>query len=224
MNSLYILLAAVIGYFLGAIPFGAIYVKLFKGDDLTKVGSGRTGGTNAMRAAGWKVGVLTGFSDVVKGIVAVLIVRWFIGSLTTPEQLPLLEVTTGFFTVVGHNWSIFLGGSGGAGTGPNVGWAAAVWSPIFFIGFGVMVSMIYFIGYASVASMTMSLIIPVVFGVLYWLGYINSMVYVWGSLATSLLVAFALRSNFQRLARGEERLVGRRAKKQDQQNISAQMH
>ena len=52
MQIIYFLLAALIGYLCGSIPFGYIYVRLFKGEDLTKLGSGRTGGTNSFRAAG----------------------------------------------------------------------------------------------------------------------------------------------------------------------------
>mgnify|MGYP002682591950 CR=1 FL=1 len=71
MQILYFLLAGLIGYLCGSVPFGYIYVRLFKGEDLTKIGSGRTGGTNSFRAAGLGVGVLTSFSDVLKGAAAV---------------------------------------------------------------------------------------------------------------------------------------------------------
>ncbi|HRN68773.1 MAG TPA: glycerol-3-phosphate acyltransferase, partial [Promineifilum sp.] len=52
MQILYFVLAGLIGYLCGAIPFGYIYVRLIKGEDLRKIGSGRTGGTNSLRAAG----------------------------------------------------------------------------------------------------------------------------------------------------------------------------
>ena len=79
MQILYFLLAALIGYLCGSVPFGYLYVRLFKGEDLTKIGSGRTGGTNSFRAAGQGVGVLTSFSDVLKGAAAVWLTRWLSG-------------------------------------------------------------------------------------------------------------------------------------------------
>ena len=214
MTILTIILAVLIGYLWGAIPFGKIYVKQFTGQDVTKIGSGRTGGTNSMRAAGWKVGVLTGLSDVFKGLMAVFTTRWLLGGLVGPEILPWVEISAGVFSVVGHNWSVFLNWGGGAGTGPNVGWSTAIWWPMFPLGFGVMLLMILFLGYASVASMTMALIIPVAFIVLYAAGVISgTTAYNVGGILTSLIVGYALRGNFQRLAHGEERLVGLRAKR-----------
>ncbi|MFQ5436450.1 MAG: glycerol-3-phosphate acyltransferase, partial [Anaerolineae bacterium] len=60
MNVVYFLIAGVIGYLAGAVPFGYLYVRAKKGINLTEFGSGRTGGTNSLRAAGVSVGVLTG--------------------------------------------------------------------------------------------------------------------------------------------------------------------
>ena len=59
MDYLFLALAILIGYIMGAIPFGFLFVKLTKGIDLRDVGSGRTGGTNSFRAAGFGVGFFT---------------------------------------------------------------------------------------------------------------------------------------------------------------------
>ena len=59
VNIVYLIIAGFIGYLFGSIPFGYIYVKAKTGQILTEVGSGRTGGTNSLRAAGKGVGVLT---------------------------------------------------------------------------------------------------------------------------------------------------------------------
>ena len=124
MQLLYFLLAALIGYLLGSIAFGYIYVRLFKGEDLTKVGSGRTGGTNSFRAAGLWVGVLTSLSDVFKGAMAVLLTTWLLGDALGPALLPWAQALAGVMSVVGHNWSVFLKFAGGAGTDNRV----AIWS------------------------------------------------------------------------------------------------
>ena len=228
MIVVYMLLGAIIGYFCGAIPFGFIYVKLATGQDVRDVGSGRVGGTNSMRAAGWKIGFLTAMSDVFKGALAIWIVNWLLrdfGRFLTAEQMPLVHIATGALVVIGHNWSVFMGFKGGAGTGPNIGWAAVIWFPMFPIGFAVMLSLIYFLGIASVASMTMALVIPVGFGILYYTNHpaLEPMtpIYMIGGLITAAIVAYALRGNFQRLVRGEERIVGLRAqlrKRREQQS------
>ena len=119
MQNLYLLLAGLIGYFCGAIPFGYLFVKWTKGINILEVGSGRTGGTNSYRAAGLWTGVFTALADVFKGFMAVWLTRTLLGAELGPQWLPWASVVAGVMSVVGHNWSIFLGWRGGAGTGPE---------------------------------------------------------------------------------------------------------
>ncbi len=216
MQILYFVLAGAIGYLCGSIPFGYIYVRLFKGEDLRTIGSGRTGGTNSFRAAGLGVGVLTSLSDVLKGAAAVWLSTWLLGSAIGPQALPWLQATAGVLSVVGHNWSIFLKFGGGAGTGPNVGWSAAIWPWIFPIAFLVMGGMLYFVGMASVASLSMAAVTIIVFTVRYLMGIDATLAYVAGSVVAGLVVTWALRPNIRRVLNGTERLVGRRAKRREQ--------
>src|SRR5215207_10964902 len=74
MIWLIVLLGAVLGYLLGSIPVGLWVCRLY-GVDIRTVGSGRTGGTNAWRAAGLKAAIPTVIGDAIKGAVAVWIVR-----------------------------------------------------------------------------------------------------------------------------------------------------
>lgn len=213
MNIIYLIIGALIGYLFGAIPFGWIFVKLTRGVDLRTVKSGRTGGTNAMRAAGPVVGALTAIGDVLKGAAAIWLARAIFGPLLPSEWLPWAEIVVGLFTIVGHNWSIFLGWGGGAGTGPNVGWAAAVWWPIAPIAAAVVVGVILITGMASVASLSMGVVIPLTFAILYITGVIATPAYIVGGLLTLLVVTWALRPNIRRLMRGEERVVGPAARR-----------
>lgn len=221
-EAIYLLFGAIIGYIFGAIPFGWIFVRLTKRVDLRDVQSGRTGGTNAMRAAGPVVGGLTAVGDVLKGAAAIWIARALFGGVLSEAWLPWAEITVGVMTILGHNWSVFLGWQGGAGTGPNVGWSTAVWWPIFPIAMVVVLGGLYFTGMASVASLAMGLMIPVAFAVLYLTGVLASPAYIVGGILTLLIVTWALRPNIRRIMAGEERMVGpaarRRAKRDRQDN------
>lgn len=214
MQVLYIILAGLVGYLCGSIPFGYIYVRLIKGEDLRTIGSGRTGGTNSLRAAGLGVGVLTSLSDVLKGFAAVWLTTRLFGNALGPSLLPWLQATAGVMAVVGHNWSIFLKFGGGAGTGPNVGWSAAIWPWIFPIAFLVMGGMLYFVGMASIASLSMAAVTILTFGLRYFMGVDSTAAYLVGSIAAGLVITWALRPNIKRVMNGTERVVGRRAKKQ----------
>lgn len=212
----FFVLAAFIGYICGAIPFGFIYVYWRKGVDLRNVGSGRTGGTNSLRAAGLKVGIVTAISDALKGFAAVWLARFFLEAGVGEALMPWITITAGAFAVIGHNWSVFLKWRGGAGTGPNVGWAMAVWPPMFPVAALVMILMMVGVGIASVASLTMGAVIPVAFIVLYLAevpGYSETVAYIVGGFVTLGIVAWALRPNIKRLLEGNERVVGPRAKR-----------
>jgi glycerol-3-phosphate acyltransferase PlsY len=106
---------ALAGYLLGSIPSGYIVVKAFTGQDVRKIGSGRTGGTNVLRApgAGRMAFILTILGDSSKGALGVLAGRLIAGDIG--------QLVAGFFALVGNNWSLYLRGQGGAGVMTAVG-------------------------------------------------------------------------------------------------------
>lgn len=215
-DILYLVLSATIGYLFGAIPVGFLLVKAVKGIDLREFGSGRTGGTNAFRAGGVAIGVLTSVLDVVKAACGVWLVRALFADSIPAAWLPWAEVSSGVMSVIGHNWSIFLGFKGGAGTGPNVGWAGAIWFPVVPIAIVVVLGVLIFIGIASLASLAMSAVIPIFFAVLYLAGvepYDTTLAYIVGGVIAAAIIAWSLRPNIRRLVRGEERIVGPRARR-----------
>lgn len=215
MDWLYMLLAILAGYIMGAIPFGFLFVQVTKGVDLRDVGSGRTGATNSLRAAGPAVFILTFLMDVFKGFAAVWLARWITGGRVPAEWLPWAAALAGTASVIGHNWSIFLKFGGGAGTGPNVGWATAIWWPMFFITFAFGGPTLYFTGMASVASLAVAVVIPIVFGIRTFAGIDPTPAYFVGGLLTTAIITFALRPNIKRVLAGEERVVGPAAKRRE---------
>jgi len=218
--AVFLFLSALIGYLFGAIPVGFLLVKATKNVDLREFGSGRTGGTNSFRAAGLPVGILTSVLDVLKAACAVWAVQWLFGEALPPNWLPWAEASAGVMSVVGHNWSVFLGWHGGAGTGPNVGWAGAIWFPIVPIALVVVLGALIGLGIASLASLAMSAVIPIAFAVLYIAGvepYDSTLAYIIGGIISAAIIAWALRPNIERLLRGEERKVGPRARSRQRQ-------
>jgi len=204
------LLTALFGYLVGAIPFGYLVVKLFKGIDIRRVGSGRTGGTNAIRAAGPIAGLLTGAGDIAKGTLAVWGAGW-LGTQLNLSSPAAAQVLAGLMAVVGHNYSVFLSWKGGAGTGPNVGVAAGFWFPALFILLPLVPILLVATGYASVTSLTIAGLVPILFAMRALVAKAPWEYAVYGILAGTLVV-WALRPNIARLKAGTERLVGPRAK------------
>lgn len=207
-----------LSYVIGSIPFGLLVVKLSVGKDVREVESGRTGGTNAMRAAGFWAGLLTAILDILKAASTVWIVRAF----QFPFEIGVwLEVLAPIAAILGHNYSIFLPERkdgkfrlrGGAGGAASVGGALGLWAPSILIVFPVGFIIFFAVGIASVTTMSVALIAMVIFIIRAALGLSPWQYIMFGVLAEILLV-WALRPNIKRLLAGEERLHGWRVKKQ----------
>ena len=224
-NSVYIVLSALIGYLFGAIPVGFILVKATKGIDIREFGSGRSGGTNSFRAGGVVVGVLTSVLDVLKAACGVWLVLALFADQLPMDWLPWAEITSGIMSVIGHNWSVFLGWKGGAGTGPNVGWAGAVWPPIVPMAIVVILGVLLTIGIASIASLAMSATILIAFVILYLAGvepYDSTLAYIVGGIVSAAVITWSLRPNIKRLFEGKERIVGPRARRRKKRDSEIQ--
>lgn len=211
------------GYILGSIPSGYLLVRLRVGKDVREQHSGRTGGTNVMRSAGMLAGLLTAIADVGKAALAVWIARQVF------PELAWLHILAGAAAVIGHNYSLFMlrrengqiVSSGGAGGAPTVGAAIGLWAPAGLIIIPVGALVFYFVGYASVATMTIGIAALVIFA---WraLGGVSPWAYAVFGVVAETLILWSLRPNIRRLLRGEERVVGRRAKKRKSPEIQTE--
>ena len=210
-------------YLIGSIPFGLIFVKLSTGKDIRHVESGRTGGTNAMRAAGFWIGLSTAFMDLIKGAAAVWLAR------ILPGETVWMEILAPLATILGHNYSIFLperktNGKlhlrGGAGGAPCVGGTMGLWAPGILIILPVAGLLLYFVGYASITTLSVAVVSTLVFIFTWWMG-ITPWQYILYGLIGGILLALSLRPNIQRLIQGNERIVGLRAKKKEKDYSSS---
>jgi glycerol-3-phosphate acyltransferase PlsY len=109
------LLAILIAYLLGAIPFGYLLTKFTTGKDVRSEGSGNIGATNVLRAAGRGAAMATLVLDMAKGFAAV----WIAGMLT--DQSPGWMADAALAVMVGHAFPIFLGFKGGKAVATFVG-------------------------------------------------------------------------------------------------------
>jgi len=193
-------IAIVVAYLCGSIPVGYLVARLY-GIDITASGSGRTGGTNVLRAAGSKAAGLTVLGDVFKGLIPIFFIQ-----IAFPPLTVALAMTA---AVLGHNYSIFLKFRGGVGAGTAIGTVGGVSVPA-----GLLAAVCGLIGlaltrYASVLSTSIavsSVIILAIFAAL----RITPYAYVLGAVLNMLVMFYALRENFARIRAGTERKVGQK--------------
>ena len=219
MQNLLIIGILILAYFVGSIPWGYILVKIFKGEDVRKIESGRTGGTNAMRASGFSMGLITSLLDILKSACMVWIAKYLF-----PDSY-WIHVLSALAAVIGHNYSIYLirrdqNGKitvgGGAGGAPAVGGIVGLWWPSAFILIPAGYFILMVIGYASLATMSL----PLIGSLILLIRFINigtPWQYIVFGLLAEILIVWALRPNIKRLMNGTERIVGFRAKSKSQE-------
>ena len=111
IDSILLILA---GYLWGSISPSFVAARILKGIDLRQYGTGQVGGSNAGRQLGRRWLLIIGFADFLKGLIATALARaWGFDLLTV--------VFVALATVLGHNWSLFLGFSGGRGLATTMG-------------------------------------------------------------------------------------------------------
>lgn len=198
-----------LAYLLGSIPVGLLIVKLKTGKDVRDVESGRTGGTNVLRAAGFWAGFITAMLDILKGAVAVWLAAWL-----TPNHW--VHVVAPLTAIIGHNYSIFLPVrdekgkfirlGGGAGGATSVGGAIGLWpgSILIILPLGMLV--FFSIGIASVTTMAVAFFAIIVFAVRASQGLMPWVDVLYG-VGAEILLIWALRPNIKKLFEGNERVV-----------------
>jgi acyl phosphate:glycerol-3-phosphate acyltransferase len=136
-----------VAYLAGSIPVGIVIARLSGGPDPRTIGSGRTGGTNALRALGRKwAGVVVG-GDLLKGALPVLLAR------IVTDGDPLTEVLCGGAAVAGAIWSIFAGFRSGRGVGTGVGTMLVIQPIAVLLATPVFVLVILLTRYVSLGSL-----------------------------------------------------------------------
>jgi glycerol-3-phosphate acyltransferase PlsY len=175
-----------------------------------------------MRAAGFWAGLATAILDLLKSATSVWLVR-YLASHGFVSPSPWLEAVAPIAAILGHNYSIFLSEKdasgrlrlrGGAGGAPTAGGAFGLWPPSLLFIVPVAVLLLFGIGYASVATLSIGLVTLFVFAYRAWAGSSPWQFILYGVFA-EILLAWALRPNIQRLINGTERLVGLRARKKN---------
>ena len=190
----------VAAYFIGGIPWSIIVARVTGRTDPRTIGSGRTGGANAMRAMGPQLALLSGILDLLKGAAAVLLARW-LGAGTG------VEVLCAMAAIVGHSRSPFLGLGGGRGVAPAFGALLAFAPLIAAVIVPLFVIVIAITRYSSLGSLTASATAGVlVAGATYALGW-DPWLYVYAVGGTALVWYFH-KDNIQRLRAGTERKIG----------------
>jgi glycerol-3-phosphate acyltransferase PlsY len=195
-----VVLAALVAYLLGAIPFGYA-ISRAKGIDIRQKGSGNIGATNVFRCVGKPWGILTFVCDFLKGFLPVLLFPLLARRFGSTLDSGILSVTCAFFAVAGHNWPVYLGFKGGKGVATSAGVLLGIAWQAVLIGLAVWGVVFLLSRYVSVASIVTAIVIVAVSWPLYVKGGLLIPI---ALTALSVVIVWRHKSNIQRLLKGTE--------------------
>jgi acyl phosphate:glycerol-3-phosphate acyltransferase len=186
-------------YLAGSIPMGVLVARAAGGPDPRTVGSGRTGGTNALRALGRKWALVVVIGDLLKGALPVVVARIVTGGD------PFAEVACGVAAVAGAIWSVFVGFRSGRGVGTGVGTMLVIQPIALLLATPVFVGVILLTRYVSLGSLigsaamlpAMVIVSLVIIGV--------PLPYIAYAAIGAVLIWIAHADNIDRLVHGTER-------------------
>jgi len=197
----------ILGYLIGAIPFGVIIGRLTRGIDVRDYGSGSMGMTNVLRTVGAGAGVLVFLADLTKGAAAVAFAWLIFASL--PAMVAWGQVAGGAAAVIGHSWPVYIGFRGGRGVTTGFGALLMIAWPVGLICFAIFLIVVALSRYVSLGSMLAGLsmlVVMIPFVVL----DVEPFAYLVYGLIVAPLIIFRHRGNIQRLLSGTERKIGQK--------------
>ena len=220
MNSVILIVFA--SYVLGSIPFGYILVRIFRGEDVRRTGSGNIGATNVARKSP-VLGVVTLLLDALKGVAAVALAMALspaaIGcadylhrhlNLHQERLATLYGALAAFFAIVGHLFPLWLKFRGGKGVATALGSFALLAPKAVLVAAVIFLLVVLIFRYVSLGSIIAVAIFPVLAWIFHEHG--NSAGALVFMALSSLLIIARHHANIRRLIAGTENRLGSKRK------------
>ena len=207
-----IFISAVISYLLGSCNSSIITVKLLKGEDIRKFGSGNAGLTNTLRCFGKLPALFTLIGDLLKGVIAVFICKFIFtlldAGICLDGDIRYIGYIAGLFAVIGHIFPVYYGFKGGKGVLVGVSVFLVIDPAVFGILIFIFAVTLILTHYVSVSSITASVCCPIVtFLMRYFIEGISieiSIIHTLLTLPICILIICMHKSNISRLKNGTE--------------------
>jgi len=146
------IIAALVSYIFGSIPFGYLFTKILLKKDIRNVGSGNIGATNVLRTGNKSLGYLTLFLDIAKAVVPVIFIK-----LNYPD----LVYISGLCAFLGHLFPVWLKFKGGKGVATFVGILISI-NIYYAVVFGIIWILTFLMTkYSSLSSLFATISIPI---------------------------------------------------------------
>ncbi|MGM0602781.1 MAG: glycerol-3-phosphate 1-O-acyltransferase PlsY [Bacillota bacterium] len=190
-----LVISLLFSYLIGSIPSGFLLTKFVMKKDVRQYGSGNIGATNVARVMGLKSGILVAIFDILKGYIALMVGQYILGT-SSPELYILLVAAA---SIAGHDWSVFLGFSGGKGVATTFGVILRLYPVAFLIYAVIWLLIVFKTRYVSLGSILGSVSLPFT---VFFTGF--SRINIYFAVLLSLFIMYTHRANIKRLINGNE--------------------
>lgn len=195
----HMLVMLIMGYLIGSCNFAIIYSRLFKKEDIRSKGSGNAGATNILRTYGKAPAALVFILDLLKGVIAVLIARFFY------PYTDVCACIAAFGAILGHNFPCYYDFKGGKGVATSFAVLLALCPKAALIALGVFLIVVLISRYVSLGSVLAAIAAP---GAAIALG--SSLAVCVMSVCMGLLCILRHKPNIVRLMNGKENKIGKK--------------
>jgi len=198
------IICVVAAYLIGSFPTGYILVKLLKGEDIRKIGSGSIGATNVKRIMGTAWYLFVMFFDGFKGLLPVYCAKYLEIHFQVFPGTGILPVLVAVAVILGHSKSIFLGFTGGKSVASGIGAIMALCPQVGVLTMVVWTIITFFTKIVSISSMVVVLLAPV------WMFVFKQpLSYIIFCFVGSVYIVYLHRDNIKRLIAGKENKLER---------------
>ena len=199
-----LVLIILFAYLVGSFPTSIVVGRMTQRIDIREYGSKNAGGTNAFRVLGWKAGLFVAVVDILKGVLATLLIAKI---RVDPLMLDyeLVQIIAGTFAVIGHIWTVLAKFKGGKGVATGAGLIIALFPWASLICFIIFAALVLTTRYVSLGSIIATSSLPFVlltFDRMFGKSVSTSLLTF--SILISGLIIFTHRSNIRRLINGTE--------------------
>lgn len=205
MKIFFVILCALIGYLIGSVSFAVIIGKLFYKKDVREYGSGSAGATNVLRTLGKKAAIFVTIGDLLKGIIAYLVVMP-LGNLSGAGEI--CSVISGVFAVFGHNYPLYFNFKGGKGVLTSLAFSFMIDYRAATITLIFAILIIAFTRYVSLGSMLGCALNAIIIAFFVPGEYEK----IFAIVFLAVLAIVKHKENIKRLLKGEERKLGQKVK------------
>jgi glycerol-3-phosphate acyltransferase PlsY len=199
-----LVLIILFAYLVGSFPTSIVVGRMTRRIDIREHGSKNAGGTNAFRVLGWKAGLFVVVVDILKGVLATLLIAKIrVDPLTLDYEL--VQIIAGTSAVIGHVWTVLAKFKGGKGVATGAGLIIALFPWASLICFIIFVALVLTTRYVSLGSIIATSSLPFVlltFDRMFGKSVSTSLLTF--SILISGLIIFTHRSNIRRLINGTE--------------------